>query len=511
MTFTFGALADPVTLDGAFASDAQSWRAIRQVFEGLVTSQSSSAAPQPLLATSWQATNGGQTWTFQLRKGVQFTDGTPFNAKAVCVNFDRWFGFTDPVQQSLAYGFHTVFGAFKNDASRSLYRSCTAPGDSTAVINLNAPNAAFLSALSLPAFGFASPTALAKYDADAVAGTVETPQITGTFGSAHPVGTGPFRLKSWSPGGQLVLQRNDHYWGTRPSLTAVVIKAFANQADVVKALTTGAIDGYDDTSGGAVADLVRLGYQVVDRPSLNVGYVGFNQTIKPLDNLKIRQAIAHALHRRSLVAAQFGAGAEVAQQFLPPSLFGHSTDAATYTEDAARARSLIASSGIVKPRLTFWYPTGMAWPYDPDPAATFQAFRSDLEAVGFTVIAKPAPWSRGFINSVQTGKAQLFLDGWSADVADPDSLLGALFKGDQPQWGLSADGDLSRQLTAAAQETDPRRRTRDYAAASNAIMTMLPGVPYVHTGSVIVLSAAVHGYVADPTGSESFGAVTVVR
>ena len=119
--FVYGASSDPVTLDGAFVSDGESLRPIRQIFEGLVTTKPSSTEIQPQLAESWEASDEGKTWTFKLHTGVKFTDGTPFNAAAVCYNFDRWFNFVDPIQQTSAYYFQTVFGAFKDKAGDSLY------------------------------------------------------------------------------------------------------------------------------------------------------------------------------------------------------------------------------------------------------------------------------------------------------------------------------------------------------------------------------------------------------
>jgi peptide/nickel transport system substrate-binding protein len=508
-TFVYGASSDPVTLDGAFVSDGESLRPIRQIFEGLVTTKPSSTEIQPQLAESWEASDGGKTWTFKLHTGVKFTDGTPFNAAAVCFNFDRWFGFVDPIQQTSAYYFQTVFGAFKDKAADSLYKSCEAPSDDTAVINLTAPNSAFISALSLPSFSFGSPDALKKYDADKVGGSPDQPQFTGSYGNEHPTGTGPFKFVSWTRGDKLVLTRNDDYWGTKPALKDIIIKPIADNGARRQALQSGAIDGFDNVAPGDIDPLKQANFQILERPSFNVAYLGFNVKQKPLDNPKIRQAIAYALNRDALIKAKYGPGAEVAKEFMPPSLFGYSNDVPTYNYDPAKAKELIKESGVTNPTLTFWYPTNVSRPYMPDPVANFQAFKSDLEAVGFKVVPKSAPWSSGYLTTAQAGKAPLYLLGWTGDFGDPDNFVGTFFKGDQPQFGLGSDSEISKMLTAAAQETDVDKRTADYVAANNTIMQYLPGVPYAHTKPGIALSPKVHGYEASPTGSESFAPITM--
>ena len=143
---------------------------------------------EPALASEWTTSDDGTEWTFTLQDGVTFHDGTDFNAEAVCFNFDRWYNFTGPIQQSASssYYYQTVFGGFaENDPAydflgESLYASCEASDETTAVITLTRPSSTFLTALSLPAFSMASPTALEEFGADEVGGDGEAPEFTGT-------------------------------------------------------------------------------------------------------------------------------------------------------------------------------------------------------------------------------------------------------------------------------------------------------------------------------------------
>ncbi|MEA2535162.1 MAG: peptide/nickel transport system substrate-binding protein, partial [Actinomycetota bacterium] len=157
----FGSSADPVTLDGAYVSDGESLRVIDQVFETLVTTKLGGTEVAPKLAKTWNASSDGLAWTFNLETGVKFHDGTAFDAKAVCFNFDRWYNFKGLQQSpSVSYYWSTVFGGFKTHEDKdapteSLYASCDAKDTNTAVIHLTKPSASFLAGLAVPAFSIA--------------------------------------------------------------------------------------------------------------------------------------------------------------------------------------------------------------------------------------------------------------------------------------------------------------------------------------------------------------------
>lgn len=508
-TLVFGTSSDPVVLDGAYVSDGESLRVIDQLFETLVTTEDGGTAIEPLLAKSWTATDDGLVWTFDLQTGVKFHDGTDFNAEAVCFNFNRWYNFAGVAQSaSVSYYWSTVFGGFSDGATPSLYESCEAPDAATAVITLTAPSAAFLSGLAVSAFVIASPEALTTYEADKVGGTDDAPTFDGTFGTEHPVGTGAFMFESWTPGDKLTIARNDSYWGTKAILDKVIFKPIADGPARRTALETGEIQGYDLVDPADVTALEDGGYQILLRPAFNVGYVGFNQTKAPLDNPKIREAIAFALNREALVTAKYPEGAEVASQFMPPELFGWSADVPQYGYDPEKAKALIAESGVTDLTIEFYYPSDVSRPYMPDPTANFEAFRADLEAVGFTVVPKTAPWRSGYLDDVDAGNAQVYLLGWTGDYGDPDNFIGTFFRSEQAAWGFN-NPEIFDALTTARDTADLAERTALYEEANKLIMEFLPGVPYVHTQPALAFAAGVKGYVPSPVSLESFAQVSL--
>jgi len=519
-TLVFGTASEPTSLDGAVVSDGESLRVIDQITEGLVGLKNGTTVIVPKLATSWRASNGGKVWSFKLRKGVRFQDGTPFNAKAVCANFNRWYNFTGAfASDSTSYYYYTVFGGYKKPAkgltNTPLYRSCKAVGDSTAVITLRRPNSAFLGALSLTAFGMQSPAAMAKYGANK--GTLSKDGVFtpgGQYGvpGGFAVGTGPFKLESWKIGDKLVIVRNDSYWGKKAILRRVIFRAIPDNAARLQALQTGEIQGYDLVEPQDIPTVQKDSkLKVLDRPAFNVAYVTINQAVKPFDNPLVRQAVAYGLDRAGVVKSFYAGRGTVADEFMPPQVVGYSKSVPKYTYNPEKAKQLLQQAGLTLPvEVEFWYPTDVSRPYMPDPARNFQAFAASLDKSGFKVIPKSAPWRPDYVSRVQSGTAgALNLIGWTGDFGDPDNFIGTFFRTKQGQWGFN-NPKLFALLNKALIETNLTKRAALYRQANNMIMSFLPGVPYVHTKPALAFQKNVVGYIPSPVSLEPFSTVRFV-
>ena len=517
-TLVFASSADPVALDGALISDGESGRVIIQIYEGLVALKPGTTTVVPSLATSWKASPNGKSWTFTLRQGVKFSDGTPFNAAAVCYNFDRWYNFTGSFQNpSATYYWQTVFGGFKTydpnsgAPKGSLFASCKTRGTSSVTIALTAPSAAFLGALSLPSFSMESPTAMEKYGANQ--GSVDASGVfhpTGTYATPHPTGTGPFMLQSWTRGDKLTLVRNPNYWGTKAKLSTLIFRPIADNAARLQALQNGEIQGYDLVEPQDIPTIKRdSNLKLLSRPPFNVGIVGMNQSMPPMNNLKVRQAIAYGLDRASVVKAFYAGRGVVAKEFQPPSLFGYSNTVKQYTYNPAKSKALLKAAGLKLPvTINFWYPTSVSRPYMPDPVKNFQAFSASLTKAGFKVVPHAAPWNPDYLGGVQAGKAQVYLYGWTGDYGDPDDFDGVFFRTPQKQWGFNNPA-IFNILTKARDETSIEKRIALYKQANNMIMNFLPGVPYVHTSPALAFDKNVNGYVPSPVDIQFFSSVSI--
>jgi peptide/nickel transport system substrate-binding protein len=507
-TLVFAASADPVSMDPAFISDGESIRVTNQIYEGLVKTKAGGTEIEPSLAKSWTSSSDAKVWNFELQQGVKFHDGTPFNAQAVCDNFNRWYNFKGLLQSdSVSYYWVSFFGGFSDKKTPSLYQSCEAKDEDSVTITLTQPSASFLAALSQSAFSISSPTALKQYNADKVSGTAEEPKFEGSYGLEHPTGTGALKFESFTANDKVVLARNADYWGAKSILDKVIIRTIPDLPARRQALEAGEIQGYDNADPGDV-EALKANYQVMQRPAFNVAYVGFNQKKKPLDNIKIRQAVAYALNREALLKAKYPEGSVVAKEFMPPEVQGYNDSVTTYSYDPNKAKQLIAESGVKNPTIEFWYPTSVSRPYMPDPAANFQAFKSDLEKVGFKIVPKSAPWRPNYNNATQSGQAAMFLLGWTGDFGDADNFVGVFFQKFSPQFGFE-NKEIFSLLDNAEKETDPAKRVDLYKQANEAIMKFLPGVPYAHTGPFLVFTKNVKGYIPSPVTTELFATVSL--
>ena len=521
-TLVFAGAADPVVLDGALVSDGESLRVITQLFETLVALKPGTTEPEPGLAESWSANDDGTVWTFKIRQGVKFHDGTDLDADAVCFNFDRWYNFKGSFQNpSATYYWQVVFGGFSTfnpDSGApedSLYKSCEATDSSTAVITLTKPSATFIPALSQQAFSIASPKALQDYGADE--GSVDADGIfhpTGTFGTEHPVGTGPFQFVSWTRGDKLVVSRFDDYWGEKASLDQVIFRPIADNAARLQALQTGEIQGYDLVEPQDIPTIQENSdLQILDRPPFNVAYVGFNMSMPPLDNPKVRQALAYGLDRQGVVDSFYGGRAQVAKEFMPPSVEGYADDVPEYTFDPEKSKQLLQEAGLTPPvKIDFWYPTDVSRPYMPDPKRNFEALAASLEQAGFEVTPHSAPWSPDYLGKSDEGQLQVYLLGWTGDYGDADNFIGTFFQSPQKQWGTDKNDEMKPVqdlLNQAEADPDQAKRIELYQEANRQIMTILPGVPYAHSSPALAFIASVQGYIPRPTTNESFATVTL--
>jgi peptide/nickel transport system substrate-binding protein len=519
-TIVFGTDAEVALLDPSLVSDGPSLRATDQIFNSLVGFKPGGTTFLPELALSWKPSKSGLSWTFKLRKGVKFSDGTAFNAAAVCTNFNRWYNFPAALQNAaLSYYWNTVFVGFAHPApggagpDKGLYKGCKAHGKYSVSLLLTRRSSSFLGALALPNFGIASPTALKKYNADA--GTVDANGVfhpTGTFATQNPVGTGPYKLKSWDVNSKLELEPNKYYWGKKAKLTRVIFRPVGDTAARLQALQSGELqgmDGLDPADLGTVQKNSKL--KVLKRPVFSVGYLGINQSKAPMDKALVRQALAYGIDKKA-IASFYGGVGQPANQFLPPALFGYAKKGVPdYTYNPTKAKQLLQQAGLSLPvKVELAYPTNVSRPYMPDPKRNAEAMAAGLEKSGFSVSFSSAPWRPTYRANVQAGNYQLFLFGWIADFPDPADFLNVHFGSETPQFGFKNQA-LFSELQAADAEPNAAKRTLRYQKASIDVMKFVPVVPYVWAGSPLALDKDVSNYIAGPIGpvNEPFSLVQV--
>ena len=505
--FVFAGSAEPVALDPFFASDGETFRVSRQIFEGLVGTKPGTADPAPLLATDWTVSDDGLTYTFNLRDDVKFQDDTDFNAEAVCANFDRWYNMPESSQtDDLTYYYATLFRGFKTGdrADEAIYESCSADSATAATIKLKKPFAGFIAAMSMPAFSMQSPTALEKYQDDAA----QNPRTT-DYSTGHPVGTGPFTFGSWERGKQITLDANDNYWGQKPAIDKAIIVAIDDPKARAAALANDEIDGFDLVGPADIASLEDQGFQIENRDPFNVLYLGMNQKVKPLDDPKVRQAIAYALNKDEIVSASMPEGTETALEFVPPTVTGYTEDVTKYDYDPEKAKQLLQEAGATGATIEFNYPTGVSRPYMPQPADTFNVIRSQLEAVGLKIKPTADQWDPDYLEKIQgTSKHGLHLLGWTGDYNDTDNFLGVFFGTATDEWGFS-NQQLFDDLKQARGLPTVDEQKPVYEKINQEVMDFLPGVPLAHPVPSLAFAPDVKGYQPSPVQDEVWNTISL--
>lgn len=511
-TFVFGASGDPSSLDPAFASDGESFRISRQIFEGLVGVESGTADPAPMLAESWEQSDDGLSYTFTLKDGVTFHDGTEFNADAVCFNFDRQNNFTGIAQsESLSYYWGKIMRGYA-DTGTSIYGGCEVGSPTEVTITLTEPFAGFIPALSLPAFAMQSPTALQEYQADEVGGTSEAPTLS-EYAQGHPTGTGPFQFDSWEPGAEATVNAYEGYWGDQGQVQKVIFRVIGDTTARRQALESGSIDGYDLVAPADLGALESAGYMLTNRDPFNILYLGMNQADPALGDIRVRQAIAHAIDKQQLVTQVLPEGTTVASQFMPDSVIGFNSGVTTYDFDQAAAKALLAEAGFTDANpltLTFNYPVNISRPYMPNPEQIFTNLQSQLQAVGIVLNPVSNEWGE-YLDLIQGGSEHgIHLLGWTGDYNDPDNFVGTFFGGTSNEWGFD-NAELFSALTSARGLATEAEQDPAYQAVNEQIATFLPGIPLANPVPTLAFAPRVKSYPASPVQDEVYNEIELTE
>src|SRR3712207_3739914 len=320
---------------------------------------------------------------------------------------------------------------------------------------------------------------------------------------------------------QVPLVRNEDYWGEPALLDELILRTIPDGNTRRQELQAGSIDGYDFVAPADYQSLQDDGFQVLVRDPFNILYLGINGGNVPgtaanpaLKDERVRQALAHAIDRETIVNSLLPEGAEPAIEFIPPAVDGWTDDVTTYEYDPERARQLLTEAGALGTNLRFFYPTDVSRPYLPDPAAMFEVINQNLVDAGFTTTPTSLPWNPDYLDLVSAGGADLHLLGWTGDYNDAYNFIGTFFAdagGGQAkeEFGGFQSPEIFQALAAGDAEPDESARTELYQEANRAIMEFLPAVPISHSPNALAVAENVSGLVPSPLSAEDFSTVTI--
>ena len=482
-TLIVGRPADALGLDPAARTDNESVEVTEQIYEHLVRYARDSTEVEPSLATRWQVSEGGKVWTFELRPDVQFHDGTPLTAEAVVFSLER--------QRNPSHPFHSRYFLYWWNSFRYI-EGIEAVGPMQVRITLERPYAPFLASLAMFPVSIVSPAAVAKY---------------GDEFERHPVGTGPFRLESWTRGDRVVLVRNERYWGPKPALERLVFRAIRDDRQRLLALESGSID----VAWGIQPEelqFVELHPELVLHhvPGQNVAYVAINTRRPPLDDVRVRRAINHAVNKVPIVKLVYQGLGIPAHGPLPPTMWSYEPNVKRYPYDPKAARALLEEAGVPKVRVFRFLAPSTPRSYLPDPEKVARVIQRNLAEVGIRTELVLQEFSV-HQQAAQDGKHDLVLHGWVGDNGDPDNFLYVLFDRDNAVPGSAKnlafyEDDRVHGLLMAAQQTMNRpERDAFYRRVQEHIASDAPWVPVAHSEIVVASHDRVKGLVLHPNGT----------
>ena len=500
-TLIYGQSDLPKTLDSADAQDGNSLRVAFQITETLVTFKPGTVDPIPGLAVSWQASDNAKVWTFKLRQGVKFQDGTPFDAAAVKFNIDRWNDPNNKYRGNKQFvPFTWVFGGFKGKGS--IIDRVEVVDDYTVKFYLTNSVGFFPNMLGASYFGIDSPKAV-----------MANPDKYGTP-EVGAVGTGPFVFDKWIIGDKVILKRNDNYWGEKAKVDTLVFRGIPEPASRLAELKAGSIDIANNLSP---EDKVTIdadpNLQAVVQKGLNIGYLAFHQKNKPLDDIRVRKAIAAAVDWNAIVDAFYAGLGEHATEFVPPAMWGRDGHIPAYTYNPKLAKKLLAEAGYPNGFQTeIWY-MPVSRPYFPAPQPIAETIATYLADVGIKATLKTEDWGT-YLSDYDQGKFPMYMLGWSPDYPDPDNYLYTFFGPTSIKTNLGCESEACQQigemLVQARTAPDMATRKELYAKVQRMVHELVLSIPVAHNNPLHAVRKGVKGWVPSPLGSsENLNLVTV--
>jgi peptide/nickel transport system substrate-binding protein len=483
-TLVIGRPTDAISLDPHRATTAPEVWVYNNIFETLVTLDETMQI-RPALAERWERIDD-RTLRFHLRRGVTFHDGSPFNAEAVTFTLERVINPKAPARGRSWLG--PVSGA-------------TVVDDATVDVHTSSTFGPLINHLTMVfVVGMVSPDAVRKHGDD--------------FGR-NPVGTGPFRFQEWKSNQSITLARNERYWGPKAHLDRVVFRVIPEEGARMIAYDRGDLDVLLRPAPSEMERLRRdRQTQLSESPGLRIVYVGLNTATPPLDDVRVRRALAHAIDVTSINRYVVEDAMLPARGVLAPMVFGYRDTRLPerYAFDPERARGLLAEAGWGRGRdgffaragkpleLVFWASEGR----DLKDREIAEAVQAQLTSLGVKVTLQRMEFG-AYLTALRREKPEfnLFALGWVTMTGDGDFGLYATFhSANHPphgtQYARYRNAEVDRLLDTARTRLDPAGRKAAYGKALELITNDVVWIPIYQTKETVVLRSHVKGYVGHP-------------
>jgi len=429
----------------------------------------------PRLATKYEISDDGLTWTLHLRKGVKFSDGTDFNADAVKLTWDRILNPKLRVPLRFALG---------------MVKECVKIDDHTVALKLKYPFAPLGPTLSMSLASPISPAALDKFGEDV---------------RQHPVGAGPYVLKEWVKGDRVVMVRNENYWGEKPTVAKITWKVVPEAATREAMLRTGQIQICYKPLPSNVAALKADPNVTVEMPlDTRTVFMGLNCQKGVTTDKKVRLAFNYAVDKKAIVKKILFDTAEPMVGPVSPKVFGHFKMDHQYDYNPEKAKQLLKEANFDFSKTVNMRTPNGRYLFDKQVSEAVQAY---LQAIGVKVELRTYDWPTyiaGLLKPIEETELEIFLLGWGPLILDADMGLYGQFTCEvNPPKGLGSafycNPEYDRVMKASREAQDPQKRLALLKQASEIVWADSPWM-WLHVEKfVIAYSSKIKGMVVTPT------------
>ena len=504
-SLVFCSEGSPAGFDTAQYTTATDNDASEPIYNRLAEFEKGGTAAGPALATHWDISGDGLTYTFHLRPGVKFhttkwfTPTRDFNADDVLFSFNRMLDREHPFRKA----YPTEFPYFSSMSLDKNIASVEKTDPMTVVITLNSVDAAFIQNIAMSFAAILS----AEY-ADQLLKNGKPSDI-----NQKPVGTGPYVFQRYQKDSNIRYAANKEYWD--PSQVKLDNLIFSINTDASARMQKLRKNECQVSLNPRPADVASLKsdpkLQVIEKPGFNLGYIAYNVRHKPFDQLEVRQALDMAVNKDSILTAVYQGAGQKAVNAMPPTQWSYDDTIKDAPYNPEKAKEMLKAAGVKEgTEITLWA-MPVQRPYNPNAKLMAEMLQSDWGKIGLKVKIVSYEWGE-YIKRTKNGEHDISLIGWTGDNGDPDNWLGTLYNCDAiggNNYSMWCNKEYDTLVKNAKIVTDRDQRTVLYKQAQQLLKQQVPITPIAHSTVNQPLSAKVQGFTVSPFGRNAFSGVSI--